>query len=477
MGIVNSLFWKFLERLFAQVLGFAIQIVLAQLIEPAEFGTLAIVVVIINIASIFIQSGISTYIVVKKDLDDRDLSTLLCSSLIVAFVGYMILFCVSPMIEVAYTLPNLSSYIRSMSLIMFLYAINSVYTGLLEREMQFKALFLRSLVAIPISGVIGIWMAHFGYGIYSLIAQNLLNQLILSIILIRGVKKRIRLGISMTRLKSAYAFCAPVMIQSIAGEIVNLAKSLTISKIYSTEELGYYDKGATYSNYIFQGINTPIIHVLLPAFSKSQNNIGILKKNFLDAIKLNNMISLPIIMGFAAVSSNFVAVFLKEKWLFAVDYIIGFCIIRAIYISINLNVQILYVLKRERGVMTLSLIATLLSFVAYVITRSISPLVIVIGEILVTFVFLVCTIIYVEKAVGVSIFEQLKGYFSPIVGTLIMSSIVVGIGKVMRASVVTLIVQIIAGLLAYQGYALLFQRDEVRFAIKKIKVSFGKDIQ
>lgn len=474
MGIVNSLFWKFLERFFSQFLGFVIQIVLARLIEPAEFGVLAIVIAVINIASIFIQNGISTFIVVKKEIDDLDLSTVMCSSMIISGVGYITLFFLSPLIERGYNLTNLAAYIRILSFVLFLYAFNAVYMGLLEREMKFKSLFLRSIIAVPISGGVGIWMAYSGYGIYALIVQTLLNQLFLCIVLCIGVKRFFAIRFSMKRAKEIYKFCIPIMIQWAVGDVVNMIKSLSISKLYSTEDLAYYDKGSSYSNYINQFVNAPIAHVLLPAFSKWQSDLEKLKQIYLVTLKLSNMISLPIIMGFAAISKNFIIFFLTSKWVFAVDFLIAFCIIRAINISINLNVQIFYVLKMSKMVMILNLIITVLSFAAFFISRAISPLAIVWGEIVVTVFLELCTLFLIKKYIGALIVEQIKCFLNPIIGVVLMSMIVYFIDRLITAPFWALIAQIMIGAGFYVLFSFFFQHKELVFLKEKVLESIRK---
>ena len=167
--VVSSLTWKLFERFVSQGLSLAIQIILARLLLPEDFGSLAIIVAITNYAAIFVQSGIATALIQKKDLDDKDVSTVLISCLILASAFYTILFVAAPFIANAFESDILVPTLRIQSLVLFLNAINSVQTAILSRKMQFKRLFVRSLIAVPVSGIVGIAMAYLGFGLWSLV--------------------------------------------------------------------------------------------------------------------------------------------------------------------------------------------------------------------------------------------------------------------------------------------------------------------
>ena len=174
-SILGSIIWKASERISIQGLGLVVQIILARLLMPEDFALLAIIIAIINYFGIFVQCGLSTAVVQKKDLDTQDLSTLITSSFFIAFVIYIILFFSAPLISKFYDMGNLVIPIRVMSLSLFLYSFNSVQTGILTRNMNFKAIFYRSILTMPIAATVGIIMACNGYGVWSLIAYNLLG--------------------------------------------------------------------------------------------------------------------------------------------------------------------------------------------------------------------------------------------------------------------------------------------------------------
>lgn len=476
-NLLYSFIWQFMEKFCSQMVNFIIQIFLARLLEPTDFGNLAIIMALINFFSIFIQSGISTAIVVKPDLEESDVFTALVSSFGVALISYIVLFWISPVIETYYQLAHLSFYIRVLSIVLFFYAINAVYIGILERAMNFRAMFYRSIIAIPISGAAGLLMAYLGYGILSLIMQTLLNQMIFTLILVRKANIKLKCSFSIKRAVYIYRFSTPIMIQSAASELVNIFRSLTISERYSISELAYYDKGATYSNYIYQTINTTIIHVLLPAFSKFQEDRQFLKSAFLKTLRLNCLVSMPVIIGFASVSKTFVKAFLTEKWLLAADFIVLFCIIKMIYVIINLNIQIYYVLKKSNLTLKISLQVSALSLVLLLFTRSISPKAIAAGEVFISILFWIFTMIPMKKELGITLKEQWICCWKTAVSGLLMFMTVYSMNNINMNLWLLLILQLVVGACVYIWLSLLIQMDDLRFLYHYIvnsKIKKGK---
>ena len=173
--VTKSFFWKLSERLMSQGVSLLVQIVLARILLPEDFGSLVIIVAISNYANIFVQSGITTVIVQKKDLDKKDLSTLLTFSLAIAAFFYLLLFLGAPLLANYYNLSILCPSFRVMSLILFFNSFSAVQTGVLTRQMRFKKIFLCTIVAVLVSGIIGIIMALKGWGLWALIAYYLIN--------------------------------------------------------------------------------------------------------------------------------------------------------------------------------------------------------------------------------------------------------------------------------------------------------------
>ena len=162
-NIIISFLWKFAERTSVQGISFIVSICLARLLQPSEYGEIALVMVFINIANIIVDGGFNTSLIQAKKADAKDFSTIFYTTLFVAIVSYIILFTAAPMIAKFYDKANLCSVVRVISLCLVAYAINSIQRAYISKNMQFKKLFYSNLLATIGAGagnslsISGIW--------------------------------------------------------------------------------------------------------------------------------------------------------------------------------------------------------------------------------------------------------------------------------------------------------------------------------
>ncbi|NMD37738.1 MAG: oligosaccharide flippase family protein [Christensenellaceae bacterium] len=187
-SVFSSFIFKFAENFGNQAIAFIINIFLARLLDPSDYGILTILVIFINISRVFVQSGLNTALVQRKDVGEREYSSSFYFSLIVALVVYIVLFISAPTISNYFETPQLSAVLRVLALILFPGAFSVVQFAIVSREMKFKTLMLSSLLSTLISGIIGIAMAYLGFAYWALVAQQLSNQIILTLLLLYKLK-------------------------------------------------------------------------------------------------------------------------------------------------------------------------------------------------------------------------------------------------------------------------------------------------
>jgi len=340
--VAHSVFWQTMERVASEGVSLFIQIVLARLLLPEDFGSLAIITAITSYLSVFVQSGLATAIIQKSDLDDLDVSTLLFVSLGVAAFFYVILFMFSPVIAAYYQSPVLKWGIRVLSLTLFFGAVNSVQTAILSRKMEFKKLFFRSILAVPIAGIAGIFMAYLGCGVWVLIIQRLVNLVVT--IVVMGYSLRFKLSFSWKRAKTIYAFSVKILLAGLISETYETIQTLIIGKRYSSSDLAYYDKAKTYSKYVVTIVNASISSVLLATFSRKQDNKTELKRMVRKTVSLNAFVMFPVLIGIASLSRPIVIFLFTEKWLACVDILAVFCVLRMATCMVSIDMQVYYAL-------------------------------------------------------------------------------------------------------------------------------------
>ena len=269
-SIISSLLWKAGERMLVQGLNLLVQVILARLLMPEDFASLAIIAAIVNYLGLFVQSGLSVAVVQKSNLTTKDVATLTTISLLAALVMYIGLFFAAPVISNYYDVGDLVLPIRVMGVTLFLFAFNSIQTGLLQRKMQFRTIFFRSMLATPLSSIIGITMAYLGYGIWALIAFNISNTLIIVLFMNMIPELRLKLGFSLQSAKELYSFSIKILGTSLVSAGGDTVRTLTIGKHFNANQLAYFDRGLSYSGLVTQTVNTSLSSVMLPVLSRQQ---------------------------------------------------------------------------------------------------------------------------------------------------------------------------------------------------------------
>lgn len=265
--IFSGLIWKFGERILAQGVSFIVSVILSRLLLPSEYGVVAIVLIFINIANVFVTSGFSTALVQNKNATEIDFSTNFYCSLVMSVIVYAFMFFVSPFIANFYNMPELILIIKVFSLRIPLSAISAIQHAYVERHMLFKRYFFSTLFGTLISGVVGIFLAYIGFGVWALIAQYFTNTIIDILVLLLTIEWRPKLIFSIQSAKSMMGYGSKILLADLSGTFFDQLRALIIGKIYTSSDLAFYNKGNQLPNLITTNISASIMTVLFPAIS------------------------------------------------------------------------------------------------------------------------------------------------------------------------------------------------------------------
>ncbi|MEG2184756.1 MAG: lipopolysaccharide biosynthesis protein [Cloacibacillus sp.] len=347
MSIISSLFWKFMERSGNQIIQVAVQIVLARLLVPSDFGMIALVLVFINLGQVFVQSGLNTALIQAKHASDVDFSSVFYISLFVAGVLYVVLYFTSPYIATFYEMSALCHVLRFLSLILFFGAVTSIQNAVVSREFKFKQLFYSSLGAALCSGAIGIAMALRGFGIWALVWQQLTNQFFLCVIMWFTVRWRPKLLFSLVRVRILLAFGWKLLISALLDTGYREMQNLVIGKMFAPSTLGFFNRGQIFPQVIVGNIDGSIQAVMLPALSREQDNPRRVKEMMRRAITMSSFIIAPLMMGLIATAEPVVKIVLTDKWLPCVPFIRICCLSFILYPIHTANLQAINALGRS----------------------------------------------------------------------------------------------------------------------------------
>lgn len=241
--ILSGLFWKFSERILAQGVSFLVSVILARILTPYDFGIVAIVLIFISLANVFVTSGFSTALVQNKNADKVDFSTNFYCSLLVSIVIYFILFITAPYVASFYNNDQLCMVLRVFSLRIPLSAFSAIQHAYVERNMLFKKYFFSTLFGTLVSGIVGILLAYSGFGVWALVFQYLTNTVIDIVVLLFTVRWRPTLNFSWKSAKSMMNYGWKIFVADFAGTFFEQLRSIIIGKVYTSADLAYYNKG------------------------------------------------------------------------------------------------------------------------------------------------------------------------------------------------------------------------------------------
>ena len=330
-NVITNFFWRFLERCGAQGVTFIVSIVLARLLDPTVYGTVALVTIFTTIMQVFVDSGMGNALIQKKDADDLDFSSVFYFNMAMCSVLYLIMFFAAPFIASFYRMPELTAIVRVLSFVVVISGVKNVQQAYVSRHLMFKRFFFSTLGGTIGAAVIGIAMAYLGFGVWALVVQMLFNAAVDTTILWITVKWRPKKMFSFQRLKSLFSYGWKLLASSLIDTVYNDLRQLIIGKKYSSGDLAYYNQGKKFPQLIVTNINTSIDSVLLPTMSKAQDDMAAVRSMTRRAIKTSTFLMMPAMIGLAVCAEPLVQLILTEKWLPCVLFLRIFCITYAFY--------------------------------------------------------------------------------------------------------------------------------------------------
>lgn len=468
-NVITNFFWRFLERCGAQGVTFIVSIVLARLLDPTVYGTVALVTIFTTIMQVFVDSGMGNALIQKKDADDLDFSSVFYFNMAMCSALYLIMFFAAPLIASFYRMPELTAIVRVLSLVVVISGVKNVQQAYVSRHLMFKRFFFSTLGGTIGAAVIGIAMAYLGFGVWALVAQMLFNAAVDTTILWITVKWRPKKMFSFQRLKSLFSYGWKLLVSSLIDTVYNDLRQLIIGKKYSSGDLAYYNQGKKFPQLIVTNINTSIDSVLLPTMSKAQDDMAAVRSMTRRAIKTSTFLMMPAMIGLAVCAEPLVRLILTEKWLPCVLFLRIFCITYAFYPIHTANLNAIKAMGRSDLFLKLEIIKKTVGIIAILITMWISVQAM-------AYSFLVTTILNQiinswpnKKLLNYSYLEQIKDMMPQILLSLGMGAAIYAVSFLHLSASLTLLIQIPLGVLVYWGGSKIFHVESYTYIIEMVK--------
>lgn len=355
----STFIWSFLEQGGSKAIQMLVQIILARLLSPEAFGILAILLVVTQVSDSIAQSGLGMALIQKSDSDKSSYSTAWWLSLGLASVIYIVLFLAAPAISDFYNMSDLVVYLRVLGMIIFFNSANSIQRSYLERSMDFKSIFSATTLAALLSGVCGIVLALLGFGVWSLVAQSLLQSIFICIVMWVQISWKPAFVFDAAQARSLFGYGWKICITGILNVLYSGISELIIGRACSAGELGLYSQGRKYPQAAIGVMSNSIANVLFPMFSAIKEDAEALRGAIRRGLTLGTFIVAPVSLLAAVVAEPLVAILLTEKWLACVPIFQLTCISNAILMIQLVNLRAYMALGDSSLYMRLQIIKVL----------------------------------------------------------------------------------------------------------------------
>lgn len=473
-GVMSNFLWRLAERFGAQGVAFVVSIVLARLLAPEAYGTIALVTVFTQILNVFIDSGFGNALIQKKDADDLDFSTVFYFNIAICVLLYLGMFLAAPLIAKFYNDASLTPVVRVLSLTLIISGVKNVQQAYVSRTMQFKRFFFATLGGTIGAAVIGIAMAYFGFGVWALVAQQIFNATVDTLILWISVKWRPKWMFSWQRLKGLFSFGWKLLASSLLDTVYSDLRQLIIGKMYTKTDLAQYNRGKQLPDLLVNNIDTSINSVLLPAMSQVQDNPERVKNMTRRAMKTSTYVIAPVMMGLAFTAESVIHLILTEKWLPCVPFLRIFCITYMFYPVNTTNLNAIKAMGRSDLFLKLETIKKVIGLIVLLGTMWFGVMAMAYSLLFTSITSQIINSWPNKKLLDYSYPEQIRDILPGILLAVFMGCCVYPVKWIGFSDLLTLFIQVVMGACVYIGGSALLKLEGFRYLWEQLKPVWRK---
>lgn len=337
---ISGVFWTSLQRFSAQFINLFVQIILARLLMPEDFGLIAMIQIVMTLGQTLIDNGMTSSLIRTKEPDERDYSTVFYTNLCTSIIIYVLVFSTAPFVAQFFEQPLLTDLVRFYAISFIIQAFSAVQLARLTKQMKFKLQMILQLPATFIGGITGVTMAYAGYGVWSLVALNIVMTTTLTILLWIKTDWRPFLIFDWSSFKKHFKFGYKLTLSSLLTNLYSESYSLIIGKLFSSSQLGLYKQANSLRMFPVSNVTSALHKVTYPLFSEVQDDNERLKRIFKKITFLVFFTTTPIMLLAIVIAEPLFRLLLTDKWLAAVPYFQILCVAALFYpLSIyNLNI-------------------------------------------------------------------------------------------------------------------------------------------
>lgn len=453
---IKGVAWSLFDKIINQAGSFALLVYLSRVLSPADFGLIAMLAIFLAVAQSLIDSGFSQALIQKSNsVTEDDLSTVFYINLGISLLLYVLLYILAPLIADFYHQPELVNLSRVLFLVFIVNAIAIVPRCKLLIAIDFKTQGLINSASMVLSAIVCIYMIDGGYGYWALVGLNLAKSLINSILLVTLSKWHPKLLFSKNSFKKLFSFGSHLLIAGVIATVVSNLYSILIGRYFNATQVGYFQQGFNYTNILSTTLSSVIQGVTYPVMTSIQEDKKRLVQVYVKVMGIVTLATFPVFVGFAAISEEFVLIFLGDKWQPIIPVLILLSFARLITPISSLNLNILKArgrsdlfLKTDLSKLPMTVIALFIA-IPYGITG------VAIAQLITTFVSFFINAYYPGKLFGFGVKEQVKQLYPVAIASVIMYLSIIFI--TFDSLLISLLIKILVGGVVYASVCWLLK--------------------
>lgn len=464
--------WNSLESVLVKGLSFIVSILIARVVSPDAYGLVGMLSLFLAVSTIFIEGGFSKALVQRKDCSQIDFSTVFYFNIAISILIYIVLYFSAPFIADFYKTPQLISLTRVMGLQFIIASLIVVQRAKLLIDIDFKTQAKVNMLAVLVSGVVGLYMAYTDFGVWALVGQNLALTTATSFLMWIQTKWRPSLAFSWQAFREMFGYGSKILMAGLYATLLTNVYTLVIGKWYQTKALGFYARANSLAEISSGTLNVIITNVTFPLFSAIQQDRAKLISIYSRMVGMTAFVIFPSMTLFAVIAKPFILLFLTEKWLPAAPLLQWLCLARMFTPISSLNLNLLNAVGRSDLFLKTDLSKLPIIVAAMFITLPIGTEAVVIGS------FIVNTLSYFINAYpsgwlfNYGPLKQLKDCYKIVIATFGMAACSYGAMALMSTPFLQLIIASLSAFISYFGLAFLLrikELNELKYVFAKLK--------
>ncbi len=443
---VNGLFWSVVDNYATYGIQFVVGIILARLLTPREYGLLGMILIFIALSQAIMNSGFSNALIKKHACSQEDYSTVFYYNLLAGILMMLLLWFAAPAVSRFFHEEELIRILRVLSIVLIVNALSIVHRTHLIIRIDFRLQARISVISSTLSGLLAIGLAYRGFGVWSLVFQQLSRQVLVSILLWVWNTWHPSLVFSRQSFRELFGFGSRLMLTSLIDTAYQHIYYIVIGKYFAAAELGYYTRADQFRNFASRNITTVIQRVTFPVLSSVQNDVERLKNYYTTIIRSTMFIAFSLMIGLAAVARPFVLALIGEKWLPSVPYLQLLCFAGMLFPLNAINLNMLMVQGRSDLFLNLEIIKKILAVPTIILGVIWGIKVMIWGMIINSIIAYYLNSYWSGKKIGYSMAAQILDILPSLLLAAVMGIGVSALGRILSFTpALNLVIMILAG--------------------------------